>query len=239
MTGLLVSVRSAAEARIALAGGADIIDVKEPRRGALGPADPIVWTEILEAVGSRAPVSAALGELHSDEIRGYAACATGFTYAKAGLSDWQRWPDLAKKWLEIERALPPPVRAVPVVYADIDSTGSKTFEAAARSAIEIARASQSGLLVIDTFHKNCGNLLDLVTIQTLQNLSHAAASQRVRLVLAGSLNERAIDKLLPLNPAYIGVRGAACAGGRDGTIQLGCVKSLAQLVHRQRQKAAS
>ena len=37
MTRLLVSVRSAEEAEIALAGGADVIDVKEPRRGALGP----------------------------------------------------------------------------------------------------------------------------------------------------------------------------------------------------------
>ena len=37
--GLLVSVRSAAEALSALAGGADVIDVKEPNRGSLGAAD--------------------------------------------------------------------------------------------------------------------------------------------------------------------------------------------------------
>ena len=37
--GLLVSVRSGAEAEAALAGGADLIDVKEPTRGALGRAD--------------------------------------------------------------------------------------------------------------------------------------------------------------------------------------------------------
>ena len=37
--GLLVSVRSADEAIAALAGGADVIDVKEPNRGALGAAD--------------------------------------------------------------------------------------------------------------------------------------------------------------------------------------------------------
>ena len=36
---LLVSVRSAAEAEIALHGGADLIDVKEPTRGSLGRAD--------------------------------------------------------------------------------------------------------------------------------------------------------------------------------------------------------
>src|SRR5207244_7336185 len=46
MTGLLVSVRSAAEAETALAGGADVVDVKEPRRGALGPADPSVWKQV-------------------------------------------------------------------------------------------------------------------------------------------------------------------------------------------------
>ncbi len=42
MTRLLVSVRSAAEAEIALSAGADLIDVKEPSRGSLGAADPAV-----------------------------------------------------------------------------------------------------------------------------------------------------------------------------------------------------
>jgi len=239
MTGLLVSVRSAAEARTALTGGADIIDVKEPRRGALGPADRNVWNEILETVGLRVPVSAALGELHSDEIRKYAAHAAGFTYAKVGLSDWHRRPDSATKWLEIQRTLPLQVLAVQVMYADTEAATGKTFEDSALAAIALTRASQSGLLVIDTFRKNRGNLLDLVAVQTLQDLSHAAADHEVRLVLAGSLDEYAIEMLLPLEPAYIGVRTAACADGRDGTIDLGRVKSLARLVHRERQKAAS
>src|SRR4051794_5358072 len=60
---LLVSVRSAEEAEAALAGGAGLIDVKEPARGSLGAADPTVIAEVLHAVGGRAPVSAALGEL--------------------------------------------------------------------------------------------------------------------------------------------------------------------------------
>ena len=37
---LLVSVRSAAEVRPALAGGADIIDAKEPSLGSLGRGEP-------------------------------------------------------------------------------------------------------------------------------------------------------------------------------------------------------
>src|SRR3954452_14348343 len=61
--GLLVSVRSAAEALSALAGGADVIDVKEPDRGSLGAADEETISAIVRAVDGRAPVSAALGEL--------------------------------------------------------------------------------------------------------------------------------------------------------------------------------
>ena len=39
---LLVSVRDAAEAGNAVAGGAALIDVKEPARGALGRADDAI-----------------------------------------------------------------------------------------------------------------------------------------------------------------------------------------------------
>ena len=37
MTGLLVSVRDAAEARVALAAGVDLLDVKEPSPRPIGP----------------------------------------------------------------------------------------------------------------------------------------------------------------------------------------------------------
>jgi uncharacterized protein (UPF0264 family) len=239
MTGLLVSVRSAAEAETALAGGADIIDVKEPRRGALGPADPGVWKEILETVGDRAPLSAALGELHSHEICKYAAGVAGFEYAKIGLSDWRRRRDSPSKWFQVKLTLPAGVHAVQVVYADLEASGWTSFSAAVLAALALAAASESPLLVIDTFRKDRGNLLDLVDVEILRELTYRAAHYQVRLVLAGSLNEQAIERLLPLQPAYIGVRGAACTGGRDGAVDLARVKSLARLVRRVRQKAAS
>ena len=65
-TGLLVSVRSADEADAALAGGADLIDCKEPARGPLGVAEPEVVAAILDRVAGqdatawRGPVRGAL-----------------------------------------------------------------------------------------------------------------------------------------------------------------------------------
>jgi hypothetical protein len=61
--GLLVSVRTPAEAEEALAGGASIVDVKEPLQGALGRAEPAVISGIAAAVGSRVPWTMACGEL--------------------------------------------------------------------------------------------------------------------------------------------------------------------------------
>ena len=42
MTRLVISVRNVAEAIAAAAGGADLIDLKEPNRGALGRVDAAV-----------------------------------------------------------------------------------------------------------------------------------------------------------------------------------------------------
>src|SRR5438093_1517849 len=100
MTGLLVSVRNAVEAETALAGGADIIDVKEPRRGPLGPADPRVWDAIHRALDGRAVTSAALGELLFDPVEQLAPLAIGFRFAKIGLAgcgNQSRWLD---RWHE-------------------------------------------------------------------------------------------------------------------------------------------
>src|SRR5437899_1595244 len=59
---LLVSVTCAAEASAALAGGADLIDAKDPRAGALGAVSAEVLREIYAAVAGQRPVTAALGD---------------------------------------------------------------------------------------------------------------------------------------------------------------------------------
>ena len=86
---LLVSVVSAAEARRALAGGADIIDVKDPSEGALGAPAPRVLSEVVDAVGGAAPVSVALGDLpdlpHTAALAARGAVLSGAAFVKVGL----------------------------------------------------------------------------------------------------------------------------------------------------------
>src|SRR3954462_13918444 len=94
---LLVSVRDAAEAVVALAGGAGLIDVKEPVRGPLGRADAATMAAVVHVVGGRVPISAALGELRECPLAGLAAqLPRGISLVKWGLAGLagEAWPRL-------------------------------------------------------------------------------------------------------------------------------------------------
>ena len=82
-TQLLVSVRNPTEAAAALAGGADLIDIKEPVRGSLGRADDAVIAAVVRCLAGRRPVSAALGELSAAAV---VRALPGLRYVKCGLA---------------------------------------------------------------------------------------------------------------------------------------------------------
>ena len=62
---LLVSVRSASEVEPALAGGADIIDAKEPANGSLGAVSPATLSRVASRVPAFQELSIALGDVMS------------------------------------------------------------------------------------------------------------------------------------------------------------------------------
>src|SRR5947199_7033776 len=90
MTLMLASVINPAEAEAVWAGGADIIDLKDPAKGVLGALDASVAAGIVRAVGKRRPVSAAAGSVLGapgalvDSVS--AMAAAGVDYVKVGFS---------------------------------------------------------------------------------------------------------------------------------------------------------
>ena len=85
---LLVSVRSADEAELAVRDGADIVDAKEPLNGALGQVDPATLHSIATALAGAAPLSVALGDAGSDDIDSdmRAAIDSGAAFMKVGFA---------------------------------------------------------------------------------------------------------------------------------------------------------
>ena len=227
MSQLLVSVRTAAEAEAALAGGAALVDVKEPAHGALGRADDATIASILRAVAGRRQVSAALGELKDHPEPAHAA---GLAFAKWGLgglgsrSDWARLLRNAMARLCEANA---GCRPVAVAYADWQRAAAPPPQAVAAFAAEHG----CGAFLIDTFGKDGKTLIDWLSLCALDQLCRTARSAGVRVALAGSLGLREIRALRDLEPDWFAVRGAVCHGGRrDQTVSADRVRQLAQLL---------
>jgi (5-formylfuran-3-yl)methyl phosphate synthase len=227
MTRLLVSVRDADEAERALAGGADLVDVKEPTRGALGRADDDVVAEVVERVAGRRPVSAALGEL-----RGWREPLppAGLTFVKWDLAGYARtmhwWEELAALSVRVEQGRPG-CRPVAVAYADWQRAEAPAPEAVCACAVQL----RLGALMLDTWAKDGTTLLDWLSEDAIAQLARACRAAGVALALAGALTTKEIVRLRGEQADWIAVRGAACAEGeRTGGIVLERVRALAALL---------
>jgi uncharacterized protein (UPF0264 family) len=220
---LLVSVRSAEEAEAALAGGAALIDVKEPERGSLGRADDETIAAVLCAVGGRRPVSAALGELPEQA----AAPAFSLAFAKWGLAGCRHRPTWPDELTDAARLLPPVCRPVAVAYADWQ-------RAAAPSPAQVCDfvcAHRWAALLIDTWRKDGTTLLDWLQLDELRKLRADCRAANVPIALAGSLGVEQIRLLHPLGPDWFAVRGAACRDAqRTQGIDPGRVRRLVDLL---------
>ncbi len=224
LAGLLVSVRNATEAQAALAGGADIIDVKEPFAGSLGSATPQIWQEIADRIGDKKPLSAALGELADWDGR---VPPEPFRYVKWGLSGLRGnilRERLAAAFFDVcETSLIP----VAVAYADFENAGCpRPLEI-----LELAAGMGASVLLIDTFVKDGRGLLDFCDLDAIATLRYRSAGMGMALALAGSLNRSTMETLSPFGPDWFAVRGAVCSGLRTGNVDEQLVAELARFVN--------
>jgi uncharacterized protein (UPF0264 family) len=223
---LLVSVRSAAEAQAALAGGAAVIDVKEPRHGPLGAAPEAAIREVVHHVAGRRPVSAALGELaDGSDI----PSVPGLSYVKWGLARCERTPGWQNQLAAAGgglRRTNPCCRPVATAYGDWRRAGAPPPQLV----WEFVRNQGWDVFLLDTCGKDGTTLLDWLPGEELIRLCRQCRAAGVRVALAGSLGPEQIAQLKPAAPDWFAVRGAACRGGRDGTIDGPAVRRLVQLV---------
>jgi uncharacterized protein (UPF0264 family) len=227
--GLLVSVRSAAEAVAALEGGASLIDIKEPDHGPLGRASNAVVAEVVAAVAGRRPVSAALGELLED--RGESP-PPGLAFVKWGLAG----AGASATWcaaLDARRSFGPEV--VAVAYADWRCARAPSVD----RVFQFAACRAGSVLLLDTHCKDAPSrggsrptLLDWLTNAEIVELCENCRAAEVSVALAGSLGPAEIRGLAPARPNWFAVRGAACDGGRGGRVRAARVHELTCVIRQ-------
>jgi uncharacterized protein (UPF0264 family) len=225
---LLVSVRSAAEARLALMHGAALIDIKEPDRGSLGRADDAVIAAVVDEVEGKCPVSAALGELR--EFQELPGRWEALSFVKWGLSGCAgtTWPGVL-----FHHAARLGSRVVAVAYADAEKAQAPSVEEVV--AFICGQPWPDPVLLIDTFDKSSTTtgrvtLLDSLPLEVIAEVSARCRANHVRIALAGSLHMEEIHKLWPLRPDWFAVRSAVCEQDRKQELQAGRVQLLVDLL---------
>jgi dihydroneopterin aldolase len=201
MTKMLASVTGAEEAEIAIAAGADVIDLKDPNAGSLGAVATTIVRGAVSAIAGRRPVSAVCGDLpmEPETIRAKAEeiAATGVDYVKVGFFPSGSAEPCAK-------ALAPlggKTKLIAVLFADL----SPDFGLLS----VLAEHGFHGVMA-DTADKSKGRLLDHLPPERIPGFVGRAKSLRLMVGLSGSLEAPDIPRLLPFAPDFLGFRGALC-----------------------------
>lgn len=207
MTCFLASVLDAQEAEIAIAGGADVIDFKNPHEGALGALDVETIKRGVQTVAGRQPTSATAGDWAPDAA-GIVDTAmhigqTGVDVVKIGLMPGQALINC----LQSLRVVTQRYRLVVVLYADLGVP---------MAAIDTLAAIGCTGVLIDTFDKSAGRLRKwgqtpfLMTDSLLREFVVRTHDAGMLAGLAGSLRTDDIEPLFALKPDIMGFRSALC-----------------------------
>jgi uncharacterized protein (UPF0264 family) len=218
MTGFLASVTSAVEAEMVLAAGADIIDLKDPHRGALGALPSSAIREAVLTVAGRRTVSATAGDLPmhppliADAVDRIAAL--GVDIVKVGLFPGG---DPLACIAALAKLAAGGTRIVAVLFAD-----------QAPDFVLVDRLHEAGFAgaMLDTADKGAGGLRRHLADAVLADFVVRVSRRGMLSGLAGSLGLADVAPLARHAPDYLGFRGALCKDGRTSRLDAARVRAV-------------
>jgi dihydroneopterin aldolase len=226
MTLMLASVADIAEAETAIVEGADIIDLKDSSQEPLGGLPIATIRSLVAAIARRRVVSAVAGDLAMVPGRlreaAESLASTGVDYIRIGFFPGEN----AGACIDALQPLASRVRLIAVFLADL---------ACDLSLLPRFASAQFAGVMLDMAAKGETRLIDHRDIAALKNFVDACRQTKLMAGLAGSLEPPDIARLLPLDPDFLGFRGALCAAG-DATARLDAdhVKLVRDLIPRAR-----
>ena len=226
---LLISPVDKEEAIIASNGGADIVDVKNPKEGSLGANFPWIIKEIKEAVNGRQPISATIGDFNfkpgTASLAAFGAAVAGADYIKVGLYDIQTREQALELLTKITRAVKDYDATKKIVasgYSDYERINSISPlllpEVAAEAGVDV--------VMVDTAIKDGKSTFEFMDEKKLKKFTDLAHEYGLENAIAGSLRFEDLPTLERISPDIIGVRGMVCGGDRRTAIQQELVEKL-------------
>ncbi|MDG6223083.1 MAG: (5-formylfuran-3-yl)methyl phosphate synthase [Candidatus Bathyarchaeota archaeon] len=211
---LLVSVVNKTEAEDSIKGGADIIDVKNPKEGSLGANFPNVICEVKGVMPKNLELSATIGDLPNlpgtASLAALGAAVSGADYVKAGLFGVKTVEEATTLMIEVVRAVKEynsDLKVIASGYADFENVGCVS----PLKLPEVAHKSGADGALIDVKVKDGkSNLFTFLDDSQLATFVTQAHNYSILAALAGSLVPQDISRVNRLGADIIGVRGAVC-----------------------------
>jgi len=211
---LLISVVNKAEALDSINGGADILDVKNPKEGSLGANFPRVIRQVKEVTPKNLELSATLGDLPNlpgtASLAALGAAVSGVNYVKAGLFGVKTSEEATTLMSEVVRAVKEydsGLKTIASGYADFRTVGCVS---PLELPIVAHMAGADGVLVDVKVKDGKSNLFSFLTDEDLKEFVDIAHDYALLAALAGSLDTQDIPRVHRLGADIIGVRGAVC-----------------------------
>ncbi|MEL0102599.1 MAG: (5-formylfuran-3-yl)methyl phosphate synthase [Gammaproteobacteria bacterium] len=218
MSKVLGSIKDLSEAKLLLKTDIDIIDLKDPSKGALGRLSNVDIKNIVKYVNNKKLTSSTVGDLPNnievikknvDEIS-----STNINFIKIGVYE--------KNYIKTLCDIKSCKKLIAVFFADIFLPSHK----------DIKNLKDSGFygVMIDTSDKKSGNLLNYISYSEINDFLLTAKNFKLLTGIAGSINETHVDELVKLKPDYMGFRGALCEvrSLRNSSI---CTKNVNNLIN--------
>lgn len=234
---LLISSKNEAEAVEAAAGGADIIDVKNPDEGPLGASFPWIIRRIKQITPANIEVSCTVGEAPnlpgSMALASLGATSTGVNYIKAGLFGLKTAEEavyLIRNVTKAAKECNPAIKVVVSGYADATRAGTVD----PMQVPKIAYEAKADVAMLDTAIKDRKNIFTFLAKPQLSSFVDETHDCGLKAALAGSLQKQDLPEVCALGADIAGVRGAACTHSDrvNGQITREKVQELVEIVKR-------
>ena len=217
---LMVSVQDLYEAKQALKGGADIVDVKNLQEALVGSAHPNTVKQIRDEVPSAHHASVTLGvvpdQIGTVSMAVYAAGCLEATSVKVGfmVSEYEVALETLKASKQALQGTN--TKLIGSLFADnLIHDGGLDPDLM----IKLAKESDCDGWLIDTLVKDGRNLFDFIPEERLKEMVLEGKELGMSTALSGHLKMSDLDELSRVNPDIVGVRGAVCQkGDRDSRV---------------------
>tara|TARA_Y100001949_G_scaffold133083_1_gene114606 strand:- start:524 stop:1519 length:996 start_codon:yes stop_codon:yes gene_type:complete len=214
---LLVSVQNVDEAKQAIKGGADIVDVKNLQEALVGSAHPNIFKDIKKIAPDPIHSSLTLGvvpdQIGTVAMAVHAAGLLKATSVKVGFMKTE-YSFALETLLACREALEGSnTMLIGSLFADnlIYEDGLDPL-----LMVDLSVEGKCDGFLIDTLVKDGRNLFDFISEPELKDMVMSAKSRGLSTALSGHLKLSDLDELARINPDIVGVRGAVCSkGDRD------------------------